>query len=282
MKKIGFIDLYISEWHANEYPHWIENANKLLGTDFKVGYVWAENEVSPIDSVTTKEWCEKYGAEPCATLEELCEKSDVLMILAPTNPEVHLKYAQVALKYGKRTYIDKTFAPDLATAKEIFRIAEENGTPFFSTSALRYADELKLIGDIKNIMITGGGSNFAEYLIHQVEMAVKLLASPVEKVKVANVGSQRICRLIAQNGTEAVLTYSPIFGFSVLAEKANGEIVKYDIASDFFQNLLVDIVKFYEKGEIPFNTEETLEVIRVREAILKAEANECEWFEIKE
>ena len=42
MKKIGFIDYYISEWHANSYPKWIEEANEALGTDYKVAYAWAE------------------------------------------------------------------------------------------------------------------------------------------------------------------------------------------------------------------------------------------------
>ena len=61
-------------------------------------------------------FCEAFGVERCNTIEEICEKSDVLFILAPTNPEKHLEYAKTALKYGKRTYIDKTFAPDAAKA----------------------------------------------------------------------------------------------------------------------------------------------------------------------
>lgn len=282
MKSIGFIDLYISEWHANEYPAWIQEANRRLGTDFEVKYVWAEKDVSPVDNVTTKQWCEKYGAIPCDTLEELCEKSDVLMLLAPSNPEVHLKYAEVALKYGKRIYIDKTFAPDYATAKKIFEIAAENNTPFFSTSALRYATELEDVNDVKNVITTGGGGNFAEYLIHQVEMAVKLLKSPARKVMVSNIGTQRICRFVTEKETEGVIIYSPVLPFSVLAEKNDGQIVKKDIESDFFQNLLCDIIKFYHDGETPFDTNETLEVMRLRTAILQAESNEGEWIEIKE
>ena len=30
-KKIGFVDLYISEWHANNYPNWIKNAAEAMG-----------------------------------------------------------------------------------------------------------------------------------------------------------------------------------------------------------------------------------------------------------
>ncbi len=55
MKKIGFIDYYLSEWHANNYPNWIKTANEKLGTDFEVAYAWAELDKSPLDGVTTDE-----------------------------------------------------------------------------------------------------------------------------------------------------------------------------------------------------------------------------------
>ena len=125
MKKIGFIDYYISEWHANSYPKWIEEACKTLGTDYKLSYAWAELDLSPKYNETTEEWCARYGAEKCATIDELCEKSDVIFILAPSDPEKHLGYAEKALKYRKPTYIDKTFSPDLTTAKKIFELAEK-------------------------------------------------------------------------------------------------------------------------------------------------------------
>ena len=52
---------------------------------------------------------------------------------------MHEELSQLPLKSGKPTYIDKTFAPDYPTAKRIFDLAEANGTPCYSTSALRYA-----------------------------------------------------------------------------------------------------------------------------------------------
>jgi hypothetical protein len=61
MKRIGLIDYYLSEWHANHYPEWIRQANEALGTDYRVTMAWAECEISPIDGVSTDEWCEKNG-----------------------------------------------------------------------------------------------------------------------------------------------------------------------------------------------------------------------------
>ena len=63
MKKIGFVDYYISEWHANNYPKWIAEACERLGVEYKVAYAWAELDVSPVDGLTTDDWCKKFGAE---------------------------------------------------------------------------------------------------------------------------------------------------------------------------------------------------------------------------
>ena len=90
------------------------------------------------------------------------------------------------LKYGKNTYIDKTFAPDFATAKKIFDIAENYGTKFFSSSALRYAPELENVKGACSLITTGGGSNFEEYIIHQTEMMIKTLGTDPKSVKTEN------------------------------------------------------------------------------------------------
>ena len=108
MKKIGFVDYYLSEWHANNYPAWIEKESEKLGYDYKVCYAYGEID-SPIGGISSEEWCKKNNVELCKTIEEICEKSDYLFILAPSNPERHLDLAKKVLPYGKTTYIDKTF-----------------------------------------------------------------------------------------------------------------------------------------------------------------------------
>lgn len=280
MKKIGFVDYYISEWHANNYPAWIKQANEKLGTDYEVAYAWAEEDLSPVYGETTDEWCTKMGVTRCAAITELCEKSDVIIVLAPSDPEKHLGYAKEVLPFGKPTYIDKTFAPDFDTAKEIFEIAEKYNTPFFSTSALRFADELENLDKATDLIITGGGGNFAEYIIHTVEMAVRLLDNPVKKVKVETVGEQRICRAETENGTQAAIIYSPCEGFSINAKAENGEYTHIDVKSEFFVNLITNILKFFETGALPFDTNQTLEVMRFRTALLNAEKTPEKWIEI--
>ena len=56
MKKIGFIDCYLSNWHANNYPAWIRESCQERGLEYELAYAWAEVEVSPRDNKTTDEW----------------------------------------------------------------------------------------------------------------------------------------------------------------------------------------------------------------------------------
>ena len=279
MKKIGFVDYYISEWHANNYPAWIKAAAEKLGVDFEVAYAWAEKETSPYDGKTTDEWCGTYGIQKCETIEELCEKSDCIMILAPSNPETHLGYAETVLKYGKRTYIDKTFAPDFETAKKIFAIGEEYHAPFFSSSALRYSAALTDLSDTKNVTTFGGGSNFEEYAVHQAEMVIAALKKEPLAVKAEAQGKQYIVT-VQLDGAEATMVYSPDLPYAMSSENKNGERVYKTSGKGHFPALIEDILRFFETGEISFDTQETLSVMKLREAAIKATAQNGEWIDI--
>ena len=282
MKKIGFIDYYLSEWHANHYPAWFETQNAKQGTDYCVAYAWAELDVSPLDRVSTDEWCEKMHVTRCDTVAELCEKSDVIVILAPSNPETHLRYAQKVLPYGKPTYIDKTFAPNYETAMRIFDIAKQCGTPFFSSSALRYADELRALYDVRYLTVTGGGSDFAEYLIHLAEIAVSVLNDTVEAVRVERQGKQRVCRVCTENGKQATLLYAPKASYTVEAEDSAGTSTHAALRSAFFEGLIADILRFFETRQTSFDTAQTTEVARLCDALLAADDQEGEWIVVKD
>ena len=95
MKKIGFIDYYLDEWHANSYPKFFEQWTE----GFEVAYAWAK--IDKPNGLTTKEWREKYGIEVLPTMEEVIEKSDYLIVLCPNNPEHHERLTDLALKSGK-------------------------------------------------------------------------------------------------------------------------------------------------------------------------------------
>ena len=271
MKTIGFIDYYIDEWHANTYPRLIEKYNENNGTDYQVKYVWAEIDVSPKTGGTTDEWCEKQGAVRCESIEELCSLSDVVLVLSPSDPERHLDYARRVFACGKNAYIDKTFAPNVAEAEEIFALACENNVKFFSSSALRYADELEpYAGCSKVVAAIGGGASIDEYVIHQLEMIVKCLGVGARRVKYTKHGDQESVEIEYDDDRYASVLFAPYLIYAVNVCGADGISKHIPINSSFFYNLIADIIRFSETGECSFDNEQTLEVMKIREAILKA------------
>ena len=278
MKTIGFIDYFLNEWHANEYPAMIRAYNEKNGTDYQVKYAW--EETSTLGGMTTEEWCEKYGAQPCASIEEVCEKSDFVVVLAPSNPEKHLAYAKAVFACGKNPYIDKTFAPDYATAKAIFDLANEYGVQFFSSSALRYASELNAyMGTANTIFTTGGGSNFDEYIIHQIEMAVKCLGVGAEQVRYTKNADQEWVEVAYANGKVAKMMFAPCMPFAVTVADENGSNY-LPIESAFFDGLIADILHFFATGEKSFDGAQTLEVIKIREGAIQAKSKVGVWVKI--
>ena len=269
MKKIGIIDYFIDEWHSNTYLGLFEKANKELGLDYQVTYGYAE--IDKEGRLTTDEWCKKNNIIRCESIEELCEKSDNILILAPANPETHLKYAKIALQYGKTTYIDKTFAPDLETAKEIFAIAEKYNTKIFTSSALRYAEEIADFSNIKSVTVAGSGGSLEEYVIHQIEMVVKMTQG--EKAKAVRVfNRQKQATVIIEFADKtATLNYSRSgCGFSVDVDAGNDYCDYRPIAKGTeFYNLISSILTFFATNKEPFAKEETLSVLAIRDAILK-------------
>ena len=165
MKKIGFIDYYLDEWHANNYPRMIaEASNGSMAVTGAFGLI-----DSPIGGRTTETWCREMNIPRFETIEALIAASDALIVLSPDNCEMHEQLCRLPLASGKPTYVDKTFAPDGETARRIFAMAEESGTPCCSTSALRFADEYADIApDAVQAISSWGPNGFDTYSIHQL------------------------------------------------------------------------------------------------------------------
>ena len=266
MKKIAFVDYYLGNWHADNYPAWIKDSSSELGIDIALYGAYAKRDVSPVNGVTTDKWCKKNKVKRFDDLDALCREADGIVILAPSNPEEHLPLVSEVFKHGKPTYIDKTFAPDLKSAQQIFALAKKNGVPFFSTSALRYATELTGMKADKRIDISGGGRSLEEYVIHQIEMLTLLSDGEPTEARAHINGGQTTVTLTLSDGKTATLTHSPELAFTVSTD--GGE--RTEITSSFLGGLIREIVRFLDTGALPFDSSETLRAMKIRDAVLLA------------
>ena len=285
MIRVGFVDYFLSEWHANNYPTFFKEVSaERGGEEFSVAYAWAEVETSPYDGVTTDEWCEKIGAKRCASIEELCRLSDVIVILSPDNPERHLDYAKAVFPFGKPVYMDKTFAPNGEIAAEIVALAEKCGTPFFSTSALRFATE---IADYRakdkgaDGMVCYGPNGAEIYAIHLVEMISVVMKGKPSRVLGLTSGKNGTALIEYEDGRRALYCQNnaPGFGFAVTVE-ADGENTYLPIKSEFFRLFIGELLTFFKEGKLPVAPKETLSVMRLLDAVKAALKTPDTWVEV--
>ena len=280
-KKIGFVDLFIDEWHANNYPSWIKAAPRA--DEFELAYAWQAEQREGLK--TLEAWCAEFGAAPCSSLEELVEKSDVIFVLAPSNPEVHEQLAELPLKSGKCVYIDKPFAPDKAAAERMFALADQYGTKMFSSSALRFGSEIAAVrkaiapADVDVMNTRGGGRSFEEYAIHQAEMIVSVMGTGIADVMQCGHGRTQHCVIRYQDGRRAAMTLNPGSPFSV-AVYTQDKTETISEMGDFFPNLLASILDFFATGNTPVDRKETIEIASLLRTAIDARKTPDQWVKL--
>ena len=279
MKKIGFIDYYLDEWHANTYPEMI----KKWTTGLEVAYAYGKIDSPHPGGMTTREWGEKHQIRILDTIEEVIEKSDYLIVLSPDNPEMHEELCRLPLASGKNTYIDKTFAENLESAERIFEMAERGKTKCYSTSALFFAEEYRESYKEEVDFIDSCGPNaFPIYVIHQLEPITAMIKR--KPLRVMSVGTKEYPMIIVEyedNKRAKLSTFMTGGTFSMNIGYSDNKARFVKVDSDFWENFIKALAHFFETGEIPVPHENTLRVIAAREAAIKALEKPFEWVYVK-
>lgn len=279
MKKIGFIDYYLDCWHPQNFIKNVKRYNEERGESFEICCAYAEID-SPKSDVTTDKWCAEYGVERTHSIKEACDKSDFVVIFSPDNPEKHLPYAKEVFKYAKKVFIDKTFSAGYDDAVEIFRLAEENGVDFFSSSSLRYEENFKKYkGKATAITVYGGGGEghyFDDYLVHHLEIVMHCFGCGARSVRYEKNADQEIVRVEFTGGRVANVIFAPCLSFGAIIADENGNSSIEPNASDMFYAQISEILDFFDGKPISFDTAETLELAKIKAAAFKSRDEKIE------
>lgn len=273
--KIGFIDYYLDEWHANNYPAWIKEA-----TDGEMEVTLAYGMIDgPKGRRTTDQWCADMNIAKADSIEQVIDECDAIVVLSPDNCEMHEQLCQLPLRSGKPVYVDKTFAPDYETAKRIFDIAEESGTPCYSTSALRFATEYEGLEGVQAIA-SWGPNDFEIYAIHQLEPIMMLIKADPKRVMYLP-GEKWYSMIIEfADGRMATLTgYQQGSPFMMNVATVDGTKV-IEVKSAFFQRFIAQLVEFFRDPSKIVPHTETLRIMAVRGAGLKGIEKPGTWIDI--
>ena len=277
MKKIGFIDYYLDEWHANNYPAWIRGA---AGGQMQVAHAYGMKDAE--GGLSNEEWCRKHQVERMNTIEEVVRESDYLIILSPDHPERHEELARLALESGKPTYIDKTFAPSREAAIRLFELADAHDTPMYSSSALRFATEYaKLETEGMRVISSWGPGAFENYSIHQIEPIVSMMGTDAKRVMFIGTDAAPALLIDFGDGRQATVHHlgDPCpFMMAVNYENGSCKILKPE--SDFFKLFIQDLVAFFETGKVSVPHSQTLAVITIIEYGMIAASRPFQWIEL--
>ena len=275
--KIGFIDLYLDEWHANKYPGWLKEQS---GGEAVVAYAWAAVEKE--GKLSSAAWCEQFGVELLGSAEEVVEKSDCIMVLAPDDPEVHLQLAEPALKSGKPVFVDKTFADTADNAKKMFEIAAAYHTPLYTSSALRYSEKLQavLTDDIGSVAGFGPAVHIKDYMIHMLEPLDVLMGMDVAKVMYTGKGPLSSFTLVYRDGRTANLHLSKLlYGYAFkVAHSEKCEALAID--DNFWFGAVEAVLQFFRNGQAPVAAEDTIAIMTVKDACFRAMETPLEWVKV--
>lgn len=265
-QRLAFVDFRLDNFHANVYLEAIRGPLAARG--------WTVSGCQALDEAEGRAWAKKHDVPYCADAAALGAAADAFAVLAPSNPETHLDLCRRVFPLGKPTYVDKTFAPDLAVAREIFALADRHGVAVQTSSALRYtnvqaaAAELGGAQAIRSLVAWGGGSSFGEYAIHPVEMTVSCLGP--DAVRLLRRGDEKDSQLLIDfsGGRTAVVNVSVDSETDFAAALTTAAATRYVAVNGdtLFTDMAAGILDFLEAGRPLIDRRESLAIRRILDA----------------
>lgn len=270
-RNIGFVDDCLDNFHANTYLALLRGA--LLDRGYRVAGAVGR------DTAAAQAWCSKNNVTCYRSVSELAEHVDCFMILAPSASELHLPMAEQVMPFGKPVFVDKTFAPNERTARQIFALADRYSTPIHTTSALRTTNVQSHVRSmsepVRNLYVWAGGTSLQEYGIHPVELVVSCLGPRV--LNVMRIGSPWHFNLLIRFEGErnAVIDFNARDHVDYLAAISTDHSTEFMTVGmeTLFRDAMASILDFFDEGGEIIDRAETLAIHQILES---AEAISCE------
>ncbi|MEX0777549.1 MAG: Gfo/Idh/MocA family oxidoreductase [Phycisphaeraceae bacterium] len=265
-KRIGYVDLDLDNFHAKTFLNVLRDKLADRGCQI-VGGTALEHEPS-------RRWAGEMNLPYFDDIAQLDAQVDGYIILAPNNPELHLKLCEMTFPFGKPTYVDKTFAPDLATAQAIFTLADKHGVPVQTASALRFTNVQERVAElggsaaVKHIVAWSPGRSFADYTIHPVEMVVSVMGPQARRV--LRRGDDQFMQLVIdfagdRTAIANVHLQSQTAYAAGLTTQATTEFIVVDTGA-MWTSAVRDMVAFFDHGKPTIHREESLAIRKILDA----------------
>ena len=166
----------------------------------------------------------------------------------------------------------------------MFARAEAHNTPMFSCSSLRYGTEIQEVKGtfpIEYVSVFGDGHVFWEEAIHPLEMIVTLMGTNITSLMHTRSGEAHHIVFRFDDGRVADMTmHSTLWPYSFCA--CGPEVYKaVPQVTDFFENQVEVILKFFKDRIVPIPPKETVDIVRILRVIIESEARLNEWVKVR-
>jgi hypothetical protein len=252
---------------------------------FKAGSPDIEASATRIDKFTA-ELRDTWKIELVDSIDELVRRVDAVMLVS-VDGRAHLAQARAVLAARKPLFVDKPFTASVKDAVELARLARQHNTPIFSSSSLRFTDDVQGVKRDPRVQqvqgaITWGPATLEPhhpdlfwYGIHAVEMLYTFMGPGCERVSRTHtagadavVGYWKDGRIgIVRGSRDSASTYGQVvFGPKAIVTAPEPPASAPPSKRSSYYGLLVEIVGFFRTGKSPVPIDETLEIMAFMEA----------------
>lgn len=219
------------------------------------------------------------GIKVVDTMDALLSNCD-LVLLESIDGTVHLEQALAVFEAKKPVFIDKPLSATLKGAEEIIDASKRYGVPFFSSSALRFDSKVQSV--VKGAIGRVNGADvftpadlesqhldMAWYAIHGLEMLYAVFGVGCRSVSRIKTKDTDLITGIWKDGRIGIIRgvrNSPV-GIAGTAFGAKGTAPLGPFSQDAYQELVQQIIDFFDSRTPPVSTNETLEMFRFMDAV---------------
>jgi hypothetical protein len=235
----------------------------------------------------TAEVRDKWHVELVDSIAALVQKVDAVL-LTSVDGRVHLEQARPVIASGKPLFVDKPFTASVRDAVEIARLARDANAPVFSSSSLRFADDVQAIkkdprlGQILGAITWGPAElephhpDLFWYGIHAVEMLYTYMGPGCERltrtysegadVVVGQWKDGRIGIVRGERGGSYAFGQAVFGPKTVLTEPDPAAMSAIPPKRSSYYGLMTEIVQFFRTRTAPVPIDETIEIMAFMEA----------------
>lgn len=217
------------------------------------------------------------GVQIVDSIDALLKEVDVVL-LESVDGRPHLEQVRPVLRAKKPVFIDKPLAGSLADCLEIARLAEETGTPWFSSSSLRFSTGIQQMRNDPPVGRVLGCAAYSPcslephhpdlfwYGVHGVEILYTIMGTGCQTVSRSHTQGADLVTGVWSDGRigtfRGIRQGSAGYGALVFGEKGIAPAGSYD----GYKPLVIEICKFFKTGKPPVSPEETIELFAFMEA----------------